>query len=440
MSDNKRYYWLKIGPSFHDSHTIRILEGSLQNELRGYALALFYERLCAHSVYHEGVLRFSDDVAYTVSDLAKLTRMPNDIAASGFKILKKLKLLVVEADGSLFFPEVLELFESKSDSAERMRKHRARQKESSKTGLNEQNPPENENKKASQSDKNVTHVTSPCDADVTNLLSPPTTPSIDTRYKILDIKITDTKSLATSSKESVSKEKDKENNNHTIIKEIGPEAGPVVVVVSDSESSVPDLSPIDKFWNAYPRKEGRGDVEKWFKENQPSEELLTKILSSIERHRTSRKWLKDSRYISTPINWLNGKRWEDKPEQDPEAAQAAYQRKIDLALAEYVERQQKQKELEEEPPVDNGEDAITKALNSLEVKRVTEPISDPFEQLRMELLGDGLVTDIFENKLFVQARGYQISLAIDKVKQKLEKQGVQFTARAIRRKFDESIH
>lgn len=69
----------------------------------------------------------------------------------------------------------------------------------------------------------------------------------------------------------------------------------------------------DKFWNVYPKQRSKGQAEKtWIKIN-PDDELLDAMLSSIERWKRSKEWLKDGgQFIPYPSTWLNAKGWEDE--------------------------------------------------------------------------------------------------------------------------------
>lgn len=67
----------------------------------------------------------------------------------------------------------------------------------------------------------------------------------------------------------------------------------------------------EKFYNAYPRKIGKANVEKWFIKNKPSKELMNKILIALEEHKKLKQW-QDKQYIPHPTTWLNQKRWEDE--------------------------------------------------------------------------------------------------------------------------------
>lgn len=67
----------------------------------------------------------------------------------------------------------------------------------------------------------------------------------------------------------------------------------------------------ETFYKAYPRKIGKVNVEKWFKKNKPDEELMNKILTSLEEHKKLKQW-QDKQFIPYPATWLNQKRWEDE--------------------------------------------------------------------------------------------------------------------------------
>ena len=70
------------------------------------------------------------------------------------------------------------------------------------------------------------------------------------------------------------------------------------------------------FWNAYPRKVGKGAAQKAFSKIKVP---LTVLLSALEQQKQSDQWKRDGgRYIPYPATWLNQKRWEDEPPAQPE--------------------------------------------------------------------------------------------------------------------------
>lgn len=69
----------------------------------------------------------------------------------------------------------------------------------------------------------------------------------------------------------------------------------------------------NRFWSAYPKKQAKGNAEKWFKKHKPSEELVDKMIRVVNKWKNSENWTKDNgKYIPLPTTWLNGKRWEDE--------------------------------------------------------------------------------------------------------------------------------
>lgn len=72
-----------------------------------------------------------------------------------------------------------------------------------------------------------------------------------------------------------------------------------------------DSSLFEQFWVAYPRKTNKGFARSVFGKIKPNEEMLKKMISSIDRQKRSDQW-KDPKYIPHPSSWLNGERWEDE--------------------------------------------------------------------------------------------------------------------------------
>jgi hypothetical protein len=73
-----------------------------------------------------------------------------------------------------------------------------------------------------------------------------------------------------------------------------------------------------KFWSAYPKKRSKGQAEKAFNSINPDEQLVDKMLSTIERAKKSVDWMKEKgKFIPHPATWLNAKGWEDEETEDP---------------------------------------------------------------------------------------------------------------------------
>lgn len=78
---------------------------------------------------------------------------------------------------------------------------------------------------------------------------------------------------------------------------------------NQSESKTREAA-FDMFWDAYPKKVGKGAAWKAFvKVKVPVESLL----SAIEQQKCSTQWTKENgQYIPNPATWLNQGRWEDE--------------------------------------------------------------------------------------------------------------------------------
>lgn len=69
-----------------------------------------------------------------------------------------------------------------------------------------------------------------------------------------------------------------------------------------------------KFWEAYPRKEGKGKAFNEFDRIKVNDSLLAEMLQAIEVQKLSDQWKKDKgQYIPHPSTWLYQRRWEDQP-------------------------------------------------------------------------------------------------------------------------------
>ena len=68
----------------------------------------------------------------------------------------------------------------------------------------------------------------------------------------------------------------------------------------------------ERFWDAYPRHEGKQKARSAF---EKVDVPLQTLLDAIEAQKRSAQWSKDNgQYIPHAATWLNGKRWEDQVE------------------------------------------------------------------------------------------------------------------------------
>lgn len=101
MAD-KKYYWLRLRKDFFKRHDIRILE-AMPN---GKEYALFYLKLLTESIDHEGALRFSDKIPYTIEMLSTVTNTAPDVVKAALGALIELEMIEHNEDGTYIIPGI----------------------------------------------------------------------------------------------------------------------------------------------------------------------------------------------------------------------------------------------------------------------------------------------------------------------------------------------
>ena len=81
----------------------------------------------------------------------------------------------------------------------------------------------------------------------------------------------------------------------------------------DKDKDINTLVGFDEFWQAYPKKTGKGEARKAWAKIRPNAELLQQMLNAIAWQSQSEQWRKDGgQFIPMPSTWLNQQRWEDE--------------------------------------------------------------------------------------------------------------------------------
>lgn len=93
----------------------------------------------------------------------------------------------------------------------------------------------------------------------------------------------------------------------------------------------------ERFYSAYPKKKSRGQAEKAFAKLNPDEQLLTEIVTGIERAMKSEDW-QNPKYIPHPASWLNAKGWMDDVQTEYSDTERAVIQAFNDALGEQLGR------------------------------------------------------------------------------------------------------
>ena len=132
MSDNRKYYYLKLKVSFFDDDAIVLLESMQDGMLYSNILLKLYLK----SLKYGGTLQLDENIPYTAQMIATITRQQVGTVERALQIFMKLGLVEPLDNGALYMSNI-ELFIGQS-STEGERKRRARMKISEQKRLSGQ--------------------------------------------------------------------------------------------------------------------------------------------------------------------------------------------------------------------------------------------------------------------------------------------------------------
>jgi predicted phage replisome organizer len=122
IRDKEKYYWLKLGRNFFKRHDIRIIEDMPD----GKEYVLFYLKLMVEAIDHEGALRFSDTIPYSESMLSSVTNTDAEVVRNALELFKKLGIVEMMDDETLFLREVAKLLDCETFATKRKREQKER--------------------------------------------------------------------------------------------------------------------------------------------------------------------------------------------------------------------------------------------------------------------------------------------------------------------------
>ncbi len=122
MSDNKKYYYLKLKDSFFDSEELIVLQ-DMEN---GYIYSDILLKLYLRSLKSEGKLMFNDTISYTTSMLAKVVRHDESVVSDALEIFKSLGLIEVLENGAIYMLNIQNFIGKSSTEADRQREYQSR--------------------------------------------------------------------------------------------------------------------------------------------------------------------------------------------------------------------------------------------------------------------------------------------------------------------------
>lgn len=262
MSD-KRYYWLRLKEGFFDDKNIKFL----RRQPNGDRLVIVYLQMQLKSLKTEGLIKYDKILPSCEEEIALELDEDAAIVSSAIEQLLRLGLIEKCDDQSIYMTALQELIGTETDAAERVRKHRER--------------------KALQ-----------CNAPVTACNTE--------KDRQLDLEKRDIPPISPTGKcDDIQKSQRVESLTVEMARGTGIEKP------ADHSTTLVEKRFLE-FWNAYPKKVGKGTAEKAFKKISLTQELFLSILEAVKLQCQCEQWVKDcGQFIPNPATWLNQRRWED---------------------------------------------------------------------------------------------------------------------------------
>ena len=124
MSDNRKYYYLKLKENYFDDDSIVLLESMQDGVLYSNILLKLYLK----SLKHGGRLQLDEDIPYTAQMIATITRQQIGTVDRALQIFLKLGLVEVLDSGTFYMSNIELLIGQSSTEAERKRAARLQNK------------------------------------------------------------------------------------------------------------------------------------------------------------------------------------------------------------------------------------------------------------------------------------------------------------------------
>ena len=144
MSDNKKYYYLRLKDNFFDSDELKILE-SMKD---GYLYSNILLKLYLRSLKNDGKLVVNERIPYSADMLASVTGHQVGTIKQALSVFKNLGLIDVLDNGAIYMLDIQNFIGKGSSEADRKREYRQRI-ETDRTNvqtnlrqISDKNPPE----------------------------------------------------------------------------------------------------------------------------------------------------------------------------------------------------------------------------------------------------------------------------------------------------------
>lgn len=120
MSDNKKYYYLKLKEGFFDSEDMKLLQGMKE----GYVYSDILLKLYLQSLRQEGRLMYRDIIPYTPDMISTVTRHPVSTVEKAMEIFEQMGFIEILDNGAIYMLDIQNFIGQSSSEADRKRSYR----------------------------------------------------------------------------------------------------------------------------------------------------------------------------------------------------------------------------------------------------------------------------------------------------------------------------
>ena len=129
MSDNKKYYYLRLKENFFDSEEMKIIEGMPD----GYLYSNILLKLYLRSLKTDGRLMLGGKIPYSPEMISSVTGHPVGIVKQAISIFKELGLIEILDNGAIYITDIQNFIGKGSTEADRIREYRKKIADEGKT-------------------------------------------------------------------------------------------------------------------------------------------------------------------------------------------------------------------------------------------------------------------------------------------------------------------
>jgi len=122
MSDNKKYYYIKIKDNFYDTDDIKLLQ-SMDN---GYLYSDILMKLYLKSLKYNGKLMFKDHIPFNAKMIATITCHNIAIVEKALSIFAEIGLIEILDNGAIYMLDIQNFIGQSSTEADRKKEYRQR--------------------------------------------------------------------------------------------------------------------------------------------------------------------------------------------------------------------------------------------------------------------------------------------------------------------------